>query len=615
MPASALPEELPISVVVWPMAHEQLDAMVRATWLTVLLGSLYALLVALPFAGLVPTGVIVVWALLFVAVRVARAVAARRWLVTADAARDLRAWSWWMMGSAALQGAIWGFGSWWLVAPQSPVAEAALHLALSMVALSNVQTLARTYPVLVVYALSVTVPLVLRDLWIGGLHTMLAAMAALVGGYALFSGLQHARAHAETQRQRQRNAELIAALQHEVHARTVAQARAEQAHAEKAHVLAAAGHDLRQPLNAIGLLAQALPQEASAQQVAVAAVRIYNCVEQMGDIVDGLLELSHLDAGTVRPVLAATEVGPLLAEVAAQHADAVRNKGLKLQVQAEPNLHVHSDARLLRRVLSNLVSNAVIYTAHGQVQLRAARDSDTVRLEVVDTGMGIAPKELARVFEPFYQTGNPGRDHHHGHGLGLAIVQRLCRLLEIGLQLQSVPGQGTRFELRMPAVAAPALAASGAAGAAGAAAAGAAGAAGAAEPADTADVLQGRRVLVVEDDPASAEALALLLAGWGCQVGRAGGMAEALAAVQPHWQPEFVVADLRLAEGDDGCRTALRLREAVGGHLHAVLVTGEPGHERAEASRLAGFTVLGKPLRPAQLRAFMNEAFARSEAQ
>lgn len=605
MPATAAPpEEASISVVVWPMTHEQLDAMVRATWLTVLLGSLYALLVALPFVGLVSDRVIVGWALLFVAIRLARAVAARRWIVTPDAARDLRAWSWWMTGSAAVQGSIWGFGSWWLVAPQNPVAEAALHLALSMVALSNVQTLARTYHVLVVYALAVTVPLVLRDLWIGGLHTMLAAMAALVGGYALFSGLQHARAHAETQRQRQRNADLIAALQQEVQARTAAQGRAEQAHAEKAHVLAAAGHDLRQPLNAIGLLAQALPREASAQQVGVAATRIYHCVEQMGDIVDGLLEISHLDAGTVKPVLAAIEVGPLLAEVAAQHADAVHSKGLQLQVQAEANLHVYSDARLLRRVLGNLVSNAVIYTAQGQVQLLAAREGDAVRVEVVDTGIGIAAKEQARVFEPFYQTGNPGRDHRHGHGLGLAIVQRLCRLLELGLQLHSEPGQGTRIELRMPAFAPAPLTASSAAGAAGASAV---------EAADASDVLTGRRVLVVEDDPVSAEALAQLLAGWGCQVGRAGGMAEALATVQPHWQPEFVVADLRLAEGDDGCRTALRLREAVGGHLPAVLVTGEPGHERAEASRLAGFTVLGKPLRPAQLRAYMNEAFARSE--
>ena len=600
---TVLHEQPPVSVMRWPLAHEQLDAMVRATSVTVLLGSLYALLATLPFVGLVPNSVIVGWALLFVAVRGARAVAAQRWQATAGAAQDLRAWSWWMVCSAAMQGAIWGFGSWWLVAPEHTVAEAALHLGLSIVALSNVQTLARTYPVLVVYTLAVAVPLVLRDLWIGGLHVMLAAMAALVGGYALFSGLQHARAHAQAQRQRQQNAELIAALQHEVQARTAAQARAEQAHAEKAHVLAAAGHDLRQPLNAIGLLAQALPHEPSAQQVAVAAGRIYSCVEQMGTIVDGLLELSHLEAGTVQPVLALVEVAALLADVAAQHADTARGKGLQVhvhvhvQAQAGAELQVHTDARLLRRVLDNLVSNAVRYTETGGVQLHAVRDGAAVRVEVVDTGVGMAPQELARVFEPFYQTGNPGRDHRQGHGLGLAIVQRLGQLLQLELQVQSAPGHGTRFALRLPAASALARPVPG----------------GAAD--EAADVMQGRRVLVVEDDPASAEGLALLLAGWGCQVRCASGAAEALAQVQPGWHPEFVVADLRLAGGDDGCQTTLALCEAVGGKLPAVMVTGELGHERAEAARKAGFTVLGKPLRLAPLRAFMNQAFARAEAR
>jgi len=584
-------------VMSWPLAHEHLDAMVRATWLTVSLGSLYALLVALPFVGLVPHGTLVVWALLFVAIRVARLVAVRRWRALPEAARDLRAWSWWMALSGALQGLIWGFGSWWLVAPGVLIAEAALHLGLSVTVLSNVQTLARTYPVLVVYTLAVTVPLVLRDLWIGGMHMMLAGMAVLAGGYALFSGLQHARAHVHAQRQRQRNVELIAALQREVQARTAAQARAEQAHAEKAHVLAAAGHDLRQPLNAIGLLAQALPHEPSARQVAVAAASIYGCVEQMGTIVDDLLELSHLDAGTVQPVQAVVALAPLLQQVAAQQADAARAKGLQLQVLAAPGLQVHTDARLLRRVLDNLVSNAVRYTPAGSVQLRARRDGAAVRLEVADTGVGMAPEELARVFEPFYQAGNPGRDHRQGHGLGLAIVQRLGQLLQLALQVQSAPGQGTCFELRLEAADMGARPPPRPA------------------PCDAADLMQGRRVLVLEDDPASAEGLALLLAGWGCEVRCAGNTAQALAQVQPGWRPDFVVADLRLSGGDDGCRTALALGDALGGALPGVMVTGEPGHERAEAARRAGFTVLRKPLRPAPLRAYMNEVFAGGPAR
>ena len=599
MSAGTAPEARALPVMNWPLSSEQLEAKVRATWITVFLGSLYALLVALPFVGLVPDRVLWVWTALFVGVRATRLLAARRWLATPPAERDLRVWSWSMATSSAAQAALWGFGSWWLMAPQQPAAEAALHLGLSIVTLTNVQTLARTYPLLVVYTLLVMGPLALRDLWLGGLHTMLGAMVALVGTYALVSGLQHARAHNEAQRQRQRNAELIAALQQEVQARTAAQARAEQAHAEKAHFLAAAGHDLRQPLNAIGLLAQALPQEQPGPPLALAAQRIYSCVEQMGDIVDGLLELSHLDAGTVQPQHAPLDLAALLQALAAQHADAAHTKGLRLELQLHPGtqgLHTVSDARLLRRVLDNLVSNAVRYTEAGSVLLRAVATGDAVSVEVVDTGVGIAAAEIERVFEPFYQTGNPGRDQRHGHGLGLAIVQRLERLLGLGLRVTSVPGRGSCFTLQLPR----------------------------AEPAasqavnlppaspDAADVLHGRRVLVMEDDPASAEALALLLGRWGCQVRQAHCSAAALAALQPEWQPEFVVADLRLAEGDDGCRTALQLRAAVGGHLPAVMVTGELGHARAEAARAEGFTVLGKPLRPAQLRACMNDVFART---
>lgn len=601
MTASTAPEARTLPVMNWPLSSEQLEAMVRATWLTVLQGSLYALLVAPPFFGLVPDRVLVVWTALFVGVRVARVVAARRWQGTPPARRDLRLWSWFMVVTSAAQAALWGFGSWWLMAPQQPAAEAALHLGLSIVTLTNVQTLARTYPLLFVYTLLVMGPVALRDLWLGGLHTMLGGMAVLVGTYALVSGLQHARAHNEAQRQRQRNAELIAALQQEVQARTAAQARAEQAHAEKAHFLAAAGHDLRQPLNAIGLLAQALPQEQAGPPLALAAQRIYGCVEQMGDIVDGLLELSRLDAGTVQLQPAPLDLAALLRALAAQHADAARSKGLRLEVQLHPGargLHTFSDARLLRRVLDNLVSNAVRYTEAGSVLLRAVATQDAVRVEVVDTGVGIAAAELERVFEPFYQTGNPGRDQRQGHGLGLAIVQRLGRLLGLGLRVSSVPGQGSCFTLHLPAAEPAAPAAPQAAS-------------GPTASADAADVLHGRRVLVVEDDPASAEALALLLGRWGCQVRGARCMAEALAALQPDWQPEFVVADLRLAEGDDGCRTTLQLRAAMGGHLPAVMVTGELGHARAEAARTEGFTVLGKPLRPAQLRACMNDAFAR----
>lgn len=589
----------------WPLGREQIDGIVRGSWNSAL-GLLYALLVALPFIGRVPHGVLVVWGLAMVGVRVVRLWVGRRWSAQVHDEQQLLAWSRWLMASTALQALVWGLGSWWLVTPEAPLAEAALHLGLAIVVLSNVQHKATPYPVLQVYTLCATVPLVLRDLWLGDMHLVLAAISALFAGYAVFSCHREAQVAADALLQKQRNAELIGQLQHEVQARTQAQLRAERAHADKAEFLAAAGHDLRQPLNAIGLLAQALPREPSAADVSLAAGRIHDCVQQMGDIVHGLLDLSRLDAGTVVPVATRFDVAPLLVDLGAQYADAARAQGLRLEVQVQApagDLQVLTDAGLLRRVLANLVANAVRYTPSGQVLLRASRCGDVVQLCVADTGVGIAADELERVFKPFYQAQNPGRDHRQGHGLGLAIVQRLTQLLNIEMELLSTPGQGTRAELRLPLAAAALAPAS-------ADARGSTGLDATALPGSPPDVLQGRRVLVLEDDQPSAQALALLLSGWGCEVRCASTTGEALAQVRADWQPELVVADLRLAEGDDGYQTTLAVRQALGSRVRAVMMTGEAGQPRALQARAAGFTVLNKPLRAVQLRAVMNESFA-----
>lgn len=585
----------------WPLGREQIDGVIRGSWNSAL-GLLYALLVALPFIGHVPNLVLLLWALATVGVRVMRLWVGRRWSAQVQGARQLLAWSRWLMATATLQALVWGMGSWWLVAPEEPVAEAALHLGLAIVVLSNVQHKALPYPVLQLYTLGVTVPLVLRNLWLGDMHLLLAAISALFAAYALFSCHREALVAHDAMLQKARNAELIAQLKHEVQARTQAQLRAERAHADKAEFLAAAGHDLRQPLNAIGLLAQALPREPTAGEVSLAAGRIYDCVQQMGDIVHGLLDLSRLDAGTVVPVATRFDAAPLLAELGAQYADAARAKGLRLEVQVQTpagGLPVHTDAGLLRRVLANLVANAVRYTPRGEVRLLARRDGDVVELCVADTGVGIAADELEQVFKPFYQAQNPGRDHRQGHGLGLAIVQRLTRLLNIELALLSTPGQGTRAELRLP-LADAALPPVGAD----------VGPDATPTPGSPHDVLQGRRVLVLEDDPASAQALALLLSGWGCEVRCASTTGGALAQVRSGWQPELVVADLRLAGGDDGYKSTLAVRQAMGISVPAVMMTGEGGQPLALQARQAGFTVLNKPLRAVQLRAVMNESFA-----
>ncbi len=572
--------------------------MMRGSRPALLLGSLNALVVVVPFIGHVDGRLLLGWLLLFFAVRLTRLAEASRAPLGEAGSEPLAGRALWVLCIAAVQALVWGLGSWLLVAPGQLVAEAVLHVCLAIIVLANVLNLSRAYPVQVVYVLCVTVPLLLRDLWIGQIHITLAALSALLAVAALVLGYRQSRWLAEIQAQRQRNDGLIDELRLEVEARGLAQVQAEQAHAAKAQFLAAASHDLRQPLNAIGLLAQALPHEPGTQQLAQAAERIVQCVQQMGTIVDGLMELSRLESGTVVPEPAVFDIAPLLHELAAVYLPLARDKGLDLQVDTTSML-VFTDARLLQRVLSNLLSNAIRYTLQGSVRLEARQADGSVNVGVSDTGVGISSADLQRVFEPFFQTGNPGRDARQGYGLGLAIVRRLSELLSLNLQLSSLPGQGTSVALRL----APAPDAAAGIGVA-------AGGGSTQEQALLSDPLLGRRLLIVEDDPASCDALKRLLVGWGCQVRQAASADQALARLADDWLPECVVADLRLGEGGNGCETVMRLRGALGTALPAVLVTGDADSAQAKQAAEAGLVVLRKPLRAVQLRAFLSHALA-----
>lgn len=559
------------------------------------LSLVHAVLVAVPFIGLVPGRALLSWLLLFTAVRLGRAWMANHLGRFDSSTGWLRRGSLWILAAAMLQSLVWGLGSWVLFAPAHLLAEAALHMVLAVVLYGNARHLSNSYPVLVVYTLGVGLPLVLRDLWIGGEHLFLAALSAVLVLLTLFGGRMQARLYADARQQRRENALLIAALKHEVEARADAQALAEHAHEAKARFLAAASHDLRQPLNAIGLLVQALPAHADASQTARVAAQAFNCVQQMGEIVDHLLELSRLEAGTVVPERTVFDIAPLLRDVAAMHQPIADRLKLSMKVDAE-SLRVYTDPSLLQRMLVNLVSNAVRYTERGEVRLTARRVGHAVEVCVRDTGIGMNAHALEHVFEAFYQVANPARDARMGHGLGLAIVKGLSDLLHLALRVESSPGQGSCFALQLElASASMAVAVTDTTIAA-------------AEPA--ADRLKGRRVLVIEDHEASSAAMALLLRGWGCEVRQARSARDALAHANAGYLPEFVVADLCLPDGEDGCCATLELRQRAGGCLPALMVTGEPGLAAARAAREAGFLVLAKPVRPVHLRSFMNDAFA-----
>jgi two-component system, sensor histidine kinase len=562
---------------------EQLDHLFRFTSLTAVMTTLGALILYWAFRSAEGFDAAAGWMLAFVVVSVARIAGARRYHRLRPARDRLHRWAAWAFGTILLQGLLLGSLSLIWLRPAAPEVESLLHIVVASIAIGATVPLPPFYPVFVAFVVSVMGPLALRDLWIAdAYHLTLAALVVATSLYTLQGGRRQAQALAQTQAERRKNAALIEALRRE-------NERAERAHDAKARFFAAANHDLRQPLHAMGLLAHTLNEGGAAARADEVPLRLVECVDSMTQTVDELLELAQVDVAGVVPRPEAFALDALLREVVRTHELQARHKGLKLELDSRA-LTVRGDRHLSARVLANLLSNALRYTAHGTVRLVSRVQDDRVEVRVEDSGIGIAEHELPLIFEAFYQVGNPARDRRLGIGLGLATVKRLSELLDLRVQVQSTPGQGSVFRISLPLCdAAPTAIAA---------------------PATTPDALLARRrVLVIEDDADSRAALIGLLRAWGCELRSAEDVASARQRLSEGFAPEAVLADLRLAGGASGIEAVLAVRAALGKELPALLITGDVGAAQAQAAETAGLRLLAKPVKPMQLRAFLGQAF------
>ena len=365
---------------------------------------------------------------------------------------------------------------------------------------------------------------------------------------------------------------------------------AEQASQAKSRFLAAASHDLRQPVHALSLFVGALGQRPLDGESRRLVGHVQGAVDSMGTMFNALLDVSQLDAGMVPVHPRVLALRPLLQRIATDEGALARQKGLRLRLNA-PELAVRCDPVLLERVLRNLVSNAVHYTDRGGVLLSARVRGGAVQVRVVDSGIGIAPQRQAEVFQEFVQLHNPERDRAKGLGLGLAIVRRLVDLLDVPLELRSQPGRGTCFTLRLPL--APLAAVQPEA---------------AAPPATAAP---GDLVLVVDDDARIRSAMADLLAGWGLRVITAAGMAE----LQPQLMaltvaPRLAICDYRLRGDETGLAVAEALQTLFNDELPVILITGDTAADRLRDARASGHVLLHKPVSPQALQMAMAVALA-----
>lgn len=392
----------------------------------------------------------------------------------------------------------------------------------------------------------------------------------------------------EAIRLRFENLDLVSDLRHK-------KALAEEANAAKSRFLAAASHDLRQPVHALSLFVAAAQAQPINSETRELLDHIDDSVRSMGQLFNGLLDISRLDAGVVEVNRASFSLQSLVRNVAREFEAQAKAKRLELRTHA-PDVFVESDPLLLERVLRNVVANAVTYTTRGGVLIGCRRRGRIVRLEVWDTGWGIATQERERVFEEFYQVGNPERDRTKGVGLGLAIVRRLTTLLDHRIELRSQPGTGTCFVIELPRSKAPSIAASSHS-----------------MPAISGQPRASGLILVLDDEIAIQLAMKTLLESWGYTVIAAGSGDEMLERIAAAVEvPCLIVCDYRLRGVETGTAAVEKLRAEFNDEIPAMLITGDTAPDRIREAEASGFLLLHKPVPNSKLRAAITHLTTRS---
>ncbi len=362
-----------------------------------------------------------------------------------------------------------------------------------------------------------------------------------------------------------------------------AKEEAERANLAKSKFLAAASHDLRQPLQSLILFAGVLKGYVQGPRGEQALKQLENGLGALKALLDSLLDVSQLDAGIVKPEITDFPVSGVLDGIAASYAPVASAKGLGWQLESCTD-GVRSDTTLLGRMLRNLVENAIRYTTTGHIRIICHRIEDRLRIEVEDTGIGIPPEQLDHIFEEFHQVGNHARDRRQGLGLGLAIVRRIADLLGHRVEVRSRPREGSTFSIELP------LAMMGAAGLP--------------VPRDAGSDQngQGRLVVVIDDDALVLESLEVILTEWGYQAIAAVSAEEAVAQVRKFGRrPDIVMADYRLQDGRTGTEAILAIRALFNYPIPGLILTGETDPKFLRECTGHDVGIAHKPVMPSQL--------------
>lgn len=494
-----------------------------------------------------------------------------------DGEERVFAWGLAFVVTAGLSGLLWGSLAIWALRPDGPDSIVYITTVLSAMASASLSSLSCWLPAYFAYLFS-SLSLLIVGLVTSG-RPSLALLGLLIGvlviAHVSFAVLAN-RSVREGLALRDENADLLAITRRQ-------KELAVRANEDKTRFLAAASHDLRQPLHALDLFLGALEPLVEENRACELLAKARESSRALGELLNALLDISRLDSGLVVAEPRIIRVQTLLDEVFTEFEGPARERGLELRVH-DCSCWIRSDPVLLMRMLRNLVGNAVRYTTQGRIVVGCRRRNGHLRIEVHDTGPGIPEAERERIFEEFHQIDNPGRDRRQGLGLGLAIVRRLARVLEHPVELISRPGRGSRFALSVPvawAVVSDRIA----------------------DGPEDVDGLAGTRVLVIDDERAIRDGMAAVFQGWRCEPLLAADLDEARACLSrlAPAVPDLIVSDHRLSGSVDGLAVIDRLREEIGRSVPALLITGDVAPAIAEGASAAGCRLLIKPVDPRHL--------------
>ena len=482
----------------------------------------------------------------------------------------------------ALLALAWGLAPWWLGLDSGLAANLLLVLGLTLVAAAGAHALASSRGSVCLWLLALLGPLVGVALAQGSAESrQIAAFTLVTLCICLFFAFKRHALLMDAAQTKLSNDALVRQLRQQV-------VLVERANRDKSRFLAAASHDLRQPMHALGLFAASLEKSLAASPLQPTVVNMIRAVDSLEQSCSAMLDLSKLDAGVVEPNMQSFPIRDLFRRLHMHCAGQAEELGLGLRFKPGGRI-VTSDPQLLERVLGNLIHNAIRYTRQGGIVVLARARADCVCLEVWDTGIGIAADELPKVFDEFYQVSNSGRDRTRGLGMGLAIVKRLVLLMGHELEVKSRPDRGTVFRILLAPT----------------------------ELAEMDNMVLGaetvpmlvdvnRTALVIDDEESIRIGMRDLLQTWGFEVLLAASIAQACAEVRRHAGViDIVLSDLRLANQEDGIDAIERVRAVYGAPLPAVLITGDTSAGEVKRAHDSGHQVLFKPVRPRELYALL----------